>query len=49
LAHRSYPALPEVHVRREADREFVDGVGDPDIKIQLLLGGEKAVSEAFKL
>jgi hypothetical protein len=41
LAHRAYPTLPEDHVRREAGRAFTYGVKDPDIKIQLLLGGEK--------
>jgi hypothetical protein len=40
LAHCAYPALPEDHVRKEAGRAFTDGVEDPDIKIQLLLGGE---------
>jgi hypothetical protein len=47
LAHRAYPALPEDHVRKEAGRAFTDGVEDPDIKIQLLLGGEKTVNEAL--
>jgi hypothetical protein len=48
LAHRAYFALPEDHVRKEAGRAFTDGVEDPDIKIQLLLGGEKAVNEALR-
>jgi hypothetical protein len=37
LAHRAYPTLPEDHVGREARKTFAYGVGDPDIKIQLLL------------
>jgi hypothetical protein len=48
LAHRSYPALPEDHLRREAGKAFADGVEDPAIKIQLLLGGEKTVNEALQ-
>jgi hypothetical protein len=47
LAHRAYPTLPEDHVRREAGRVFTYGVRDPDIKIQLLLGGEKSVNETL--
>jgi hypothetical protein len=47
LAHRAYPTLPEDHVRKEAGRAFTYGVKDPDIKIQLLLGGEKTVNEAL--
>jgi hypothetical protein len=46
LAHRAYPTLPEEHIRQEAGRAFADRVEDPDIKIQLLLGGEKMVNEA---
>jgi hypothetical protein len=41
LAHRAYPTLPEDHIRREAGRAFAYGVKDPDIKIQLLLGGKR--------
>jgi hypothetical protein len=41
LAHRAYPTLPEEHVWREAGTAFAYGVADPDIKIQLLLGGER--------
>jgi hypothetical protein len=48
LAHGAYPALPEDHVRKEAGRAFTDGVEDPDIKIQLLLGGEKTVNKALR-
>jgi hypothetical protein len=47
LAHRAYPTLPEEYIRQEAGRAFVDGVEEPDIKIQLLLGGEKTVGEAL--
>jgi hypothetical protein len=48
LAHRAYPTLPEEHIRREAGKTFADGVQDPDIKIQLLLGGEKTLNEALR-
>jgi hypothetical protein len=48
LAHRDYPALPEDHIRGEAGKTFADGVEDPDVKIQLLLGGEKTVNEALR-
>jgi hypothetical protein len=48
LAHRAYLALPEDHVRRKAGKAFVHGVEDPDVKIQLLVGGEKAVNEALR-
>jgi hypothetical protein len=41
LAYRAYPTLPEEHIRRESGRAFADGVEDPDIQIQLLLGGGK--------
>jgi peptide subunit release factor 1 (eRF1) len=47
LAHRAYLTLPEERIRREAGKAFADGVKDPDIKIQLLLGGEKTVNEAL--
>jgi hypothetical protein len=47
LAHRAYPTLPEDHIRREAGKAFADGVEDPNIKIQLLLGGEKTVNKAL--
>jgi hypothetical protein len=36
------------HIWREAGKAFVFGVEDPDIKIQLLLGGEKMVNEALR-
>lgn len=48
LAYHSYPTLPEGRIRREADKVFADGVEDPDIKIQLLLGGQKTVDEALR-
>jgi hypothetical protein len=48
LVHRAYPTLPEDHIKREAGKAFTDGVEDPDIKMQLLLGGEKTVKEALR-
>jgi hypothetical protein len=48
LAHRAYPALPEDHVRRKAGKAFVNGMEDTDVKIQLLVGGEKSVNEALR-
>jgi hypothetical protein len=48
LVHRAYPALPEDHIRTEAGNAFADGVKDPFIKMQLLLGGEKTVNEALR-
>jgi hypothetical protein len=48
LAHRAYPTLPEDHIGREAAKAFAHGVDDPDIKIQLLLGGEKTINEALR-
>jgi hypothetical protein len=48
LAHRAYPTLPEDHIRREAAKAFTNGVDDHDIKIQLLLGGEKTINEALQ-
>jgi hypothetical protein len=45
---RAYPGLPEDHVRKEAGKAFADGLEDTDIKIQLLLGGEKTVNEALR-
>jgi hypothetical protein len=35
-------------VRRKAGKAFVNGVEDPDVKIQLLVGGEKTVNEALR-
>jgi hypothetical protein len=49
LAHRACPELPQDHVRREAGKAFADGVEDPDIKIQLLLGGKKTLRQALEL
>jgi hypothetical protein len=48
LAHCTYPTLPEQHIWREAGKAFADGVEDPDIKIQLLLGGDKTVNKALR-
>jgi hypothetical protein len=48
LAHRAYPTLPKDHIKREAGKAFAVGVEDPDIKIQLLLGGKKTVDEALR-
>jgi hypothetical protein len=48
LAHHAYHTLPEGHVWRKAGRAFAYEVADPDIKIQLLLGGEKMVNEALR-
>jgi hypothetical protein len=42
-----YPNLHKDHIRKEAKKAFADRAEDPDIKIQLLLGGEKTVSEAL--
>jgi hypothetical protein len=47
IEHRAYPTLPEDNIRREAGKAFAEGVQDPDIKIQLLLG-EKTVNEALR-
>jgi hypothetical protein len=48
FAHIAYPILLENRIRREAGKDFADRVDDPEIKIQLLLGGEKAVKEALR-
>jgi hypothetical protein len=40
LVHNACPALPEDHMRREADKAFANSIEDPTVKIQLLLGGE---------
>jgi hypothetical protein len=48
LVHRSYPTLPEDHIKREEGKAFTDGIEYPDIKMQLLLGGEKTVKEALR-
>jgi hypothetical protein len=47
LALRAYPNLPTDYVAREAGKAFTYGIRDADIKIQLLLGGEKTVNEAL--
>jgi hypothetical protein len=48
LARRTYPASPEEHIRREAGKAFVESIQDYEIKIRLLLGGEKTLSEALR-
>jgi peptide subunit release factor 1 (eRF1) len=48
LAHRAYPTLPEDHIGREAAKAFAHGIDDHDIKIQLLLGGEKSLNETLR-
>jgi hypothetical protein len=48
LAHCDYPTLPKDHIGREAEKAFAYGVQEPDIKIQLLLGGEKTVNKAIR-
>jgi hypothetical protein len=48
LAYRAYSTLPEDHIRREAGKVSAYGVKDPDIKIELLLGGEKTVNKALR-
>jgi hypothetical protein len=48
LTHHAYPTLSEDHIRREAGKAFAEGVEDPAIKNQLLLGGEKTVIEALR-
>jgi hypothetical protein len=35
-------------VRRKAGKAFVNGVEDHDVRIQLLVGGEKKVDEALR-
>lgn len=42
------PTLPKDHIRRKAAKAFACGVDDPDIKIQLLLGGEKMIIKALQ-
>jgi hypothetical protein len=48
LVHRAYPTLTVNHIGRAAAKAFVYGVEDTDVKIQLLLGGEKTVNEALR-
>jgi hypothetical protein len=48
LAHRAYPTLSEDNIRRETGNAFSYCVRDPDINIQLLLGGEKTISEVIR-
>jgi hypothetical protein len=40
--------LIEDYIGREAAKAFAYGVEDPDIKIKLLLGGEKTVNKALR-
>jgi hypothetical protein len=48
LTHCALPAVPKDHVRREGGEVFVDGITGGSIKRQLLLGGERTVSEALR-
>jgi hypothetical protein len=48
LALRAYPNLPTDYIAREAGKSFAYGISDADIKIQLLLRGEKTVNEALR-
>jgi hypothetical protein len=41
-------ALHEDHVRRGAGKSFVDGIGDSDMKWQLLLGQLKTANETYR-
>jgi hypothetical protein len=47
LARCAYPNLP-ADVAREAGKAFTYGIRDADIKIQLLVGGEKTVNEVLQ-
>jgi hypothetical protein len=48
LAHRAYPTLSDDHIRRDAGNAFSYCVRDPDIKIKLLLGIKKTVSQVLR-
>jgi hypothetical protein len=48
LAHHAYPMLHEDHIGRDAAKAFAYGVEVHEIKIQLLLGGEKTINEALQ-
>jgi hypothetical protein len=48
LARHAYPNLPAEYVAREAGKAFTYEIRDDNIKIQLLLGGEKTVNEALR-
>jgi hypothetical protein len=48
ITHHAYPTLPEDHVWREAGKAFAYRVEDPNIKIELLLGGENTINEALR-
>jgi hypothetical protein len=47
LAHHAYPALPEDRITRKTGKVFANGLEDPAIKIQLLLGGDKTVNQGL--
>jgi hypothetical protein len=46
LAHCAYPTLLEDHIRREAGK--ANRVEDHEIKVALLIGGEKMVNKALR-
>jgi hypothetical protein len=48
LAHRTFPPLPEDHIKREAGKAFAGEVEEAAIKIQMLLGGEKTSKENLR-
>jgi hypothetical protein len=48
LARRAYPASREEHIRKEAGKAFVEVIQEYEIKIRLLLGGEKTLSEELR-
>jgi hypothetical protein len=48
LVNRAYHTLSEDHIRREAGNTFAEGVEDHEIKVALLIGGEKTVNEALR-
>jgi hypothetical protein len=48
LARRSYPASPEEHLRRKVGKTFVEDIEEYEIKIRLLFGGEKTLSDDLR-
>lgn len=48
LAHHAYPAQSKGHIRKDPGKAFTDGIEDPAIRIQLLQGGVKTVTEALR-
>jgi hypothetical protein len=48
-AYHACSELLDEHIKRKAGKAFADGVEDPTIKIQLLLGREKTVNKALRL